>query len=142
MTMEDTYFRCLESHFWLCRCWLSGPWPRFNVNLSKQIPTLLAISASIHGARTKVSPEAVCGDAGTKFSHPEIIVMSFYALTLPSRRSISLLGLIDILLLIGLWTFAKVYDCRLQTLIRWINYLRISAINITFVSTQIGLSIW
>ena len=38
--------------------------------LAKQIPTLLALSASAHGARIEVSPEAICRDARTKFPHP------------------------------------------------------------------------
>jgi len=92
--------------FWadrsFCACWLSGPWPRFNVNLAKQIPTLLDLSAPICKAQTEVSPEVVWGDVGTKFLHLEMVVMWFCALTLPSCRLISLLGLIDILFVIGL----------------------------------------
>ena len=45
------------------------------------------------GARTKVSPEEIWGDVGTKFPHPEISVMSFYDLDLPSHRSLSAYGL-------------------------------------------------
>ena len=62
-----------------------------------KIPTLLAHLASIRGARTEVSPEAIWGDAGTKFTHPEMLVMSLYSLTLPFLRYISILELIDIL---------------------------------------------
>jgi len=61
----------------------------FKVNFSKQNPTLLALSASIHLARIEVSPKAVWGDAGTKFPHLEISVMSFYGLDLSPHRSIS-----------------------------------------------------
>ena len=32
-----------------------------------------------HGARTEVSPKAIWGDAGTKFPHPEMVVMSVYS---------------------------------------------------------------
>ena len=62
----------------LCHCYLRGSWPRFKVSCAKQIPTLLSLSASIRGARNKVSPEAIWGDAGTKFPHPEISVMSLF----------------------------------------------------------------
>jgi len=48
------------------------------------------------------SPEVVLGDEKTKFPHLEMVVMSFSTLNLPSHRSISLLGVIDILLLVVL----------------------------------------
>ena len=35
--------------------------------------------ASSCGARTEVSPEAVWGDAGTKFLHPKMVMMSVYS---------------------------------------------------------------
>ena len=43
--------------------------------LAKLFPTPLALSASAYGAWTKVSPETVWGDAGTKFLHPKMVMM-------------------------------------------------------------------
>ena len=70
-------------------CWLSGSQPRFRVKFSKQIPTLMALSASTSEVRTEVSPEAVWGDAGTNFLHQEVSVMLFNTLNLPLHRSMS-----------------------------------------------------
>lgn len=51
-------------------CWLVGAWPRFKDDLSKQIPILLALSVTIRGVRTKVSPEVVWKGARTRFFSP------------------------------------------------------------------------
>jgi len=48
-------------------------------------PTLLALSATTHVAKAAVSPEAVWGDAETKFPNPEISTMSFSARDLLCR---------------------------------------------------------
>jgi len=48
---------------------LKGPDPGSTL-VSQKIHTLLVISASAYGVQTKVLPEAVWGDAGTKFPHP------------------------------------------------------------------------
>ena len=69
--------------------WLSWSYPRFKVKFSKHIPTLLALSASIHGVHTEVSPEAIWGDARTKFPHTYMSVIPFYTLNLPLHRLIS-----------------------------------------------------
>jgi len=53
------------------KCWLVGAWPRFRVDLAKQIPVLLALSATVHGAQTEVSPEVVWEGARTRFPHPQ-----------------------------------------------------------------------
>lgn len=50
--------------------WLIGAWPRFRGDLAKQITVLLALSATICGARNNVSPEVVWECARTRFLHP------------------------------------------------------------------------
>ena len=37
-----------------------------------------ALSSQENRARNEVSPEAVWGDVGTKFPHPEMVVISIY----------------------------------------------------------------
>ena len=51
-------------------CCLIGAWPRFRVDLAKQIPVILALWATVRGARIVVSPEVVWEGARTRFSHP------------------------------------------------------------------------
>ena len=51
-------------------CWLIGVWPRFRVDLAKQILVLLALSATVHGAWIEVSLEVVWKGTSTRFPHP------------------------------------------------------------------------
>jgi len=51
-------------------CWLIGAWPRFRVDLAKQILVLLSLSAKVRGAQTEVSLEVVWEGDRTRFSHP------------------------------------------------------------------------
>ena len=53
--------------------WLTGAWPRFRVDLAKQIPILLALSATVRGARIEVSLEVVWEGARTRFPHPRYV---------------------------------------------------------------------
>jgi len=43
--------------------------------LAKQIPKLLALTATVRGVRTEVSPEVVWEGVGTRFSHPRDVLM-------------------------------------------------------------------
>jgi len=65
-------------------CWLIGAWPKFQVDLAKQILVLLALSAIVCRARTKVSPEVICEGARTRFPHPGYVwwVQVVHGLTL------------------------------------------------------------
>ena len=56
---------------------VSGAWPRFGSDLAKKILVLLAVLATVCGAWTKVSPEVVWEDAGTRFLHPRVVLMKF-----------------------------------------------------------------
>jgi len=107
--------------------------------ISQENPYTTSTFASIHGAWTEVSPEAIWGDARTKFPHPEIVMMLFYTLTLPSCRPISPLGIINVLLLLGFETFVKVSDRPLLTLNSQCRHLRASVIILTSMSTPISL---
>lgn len=49
---------------------LLGPDPGLEELLAKQIPQLLALSATVSKARTEVLPEVIGEGAGTRFSHP------------------------------------------------------------------------
>lgn len=57
--------------------WLSGAWPKFRSGLAKKISVLLALSAMVHRAQTKVSPEEVWKGDGTRFPHPRSVLMKF-----------------------------------------------------------------
>jgi len=52
-----------------------GPDPGSAVSLAKQIPKLLALSASVCGVQTEVSLEVVWEGAGTRFLHPRDVLM-------------------------------------------------------------------
>ena len=69
-------------------CWLVGAWPRFRGDLAKQISVLLALSATVHGARIEVSPKVVWDRARTRFLHPGDVwwFLVIRTLTLCARR--------------------------------------------------------
>ena len=69
---------------------LVGPDPGSELVFPNKSLHYWRFSASIRGMQSEVSPEAVWGDAGTNFPHPDMSVMLFYTLNLPLHRSISL----------------------------------------------------
>ena len=91
--------------------------------------------------RTKVSLEAVWGDARTKFAHLEMVVMLVMFPNLPSHISISSLVLIKVLLFFILEASTKVFGCPLRALNRHIRHLRTPVITLTSISTHTHLSI-
>ena len=52
---------------------LTQVWKKY---LAKQIPQLLALSATARAAQTEVSPEVVGEGVGTRFPHPRDVLMS------------------------------------------------------------------
>ena len=68
-------------------CWLVGAWPRFRGDLAEQIPVLLALSETVYGAWTEVSPEVVWEGARTNFPHPwDVWEVRLVSLFVPAHR--------------------------------------------------------
>jgi len=95
---------------------LMGPNP--SSTLSSQANPYAIGTFDIRRMRTEVSPEAVWGDVGTKFSHPMMVVMSVIFPNLPSCRLISPLRLIKVRLLFIPKAFMKVSNRPSRTLDR------------------------